>query len=125
MRANLNPQKENTGLGWFPRFLLVVAILVNIIPAGAQLAGKGSIKGNVTDPTGAVVSNASITATSVSRGTKLSVTSTASGDFDLSPLDPDVYTITVRAAGFVTTTQQNVQVNALEVSNVNFNLTVG
>src|ERR1700750_2257388 len=104
MRTNLSPQSELTGLCGLPRlFLIVIAILLNIIPAGAQLSGKGSIKGSVTDPTGAVVPNASVTATSTTRGTKLIVTSTASGDYNLSPLDPDVYSVTVNAAGFSTT----------------------
>ena len=81
MRTNLSSQSEVTGLARLPRLLLIViAILLNIVPAGAQLAGKGSIKGSVTDPSGAVVPDASVTATSTTRGTKLTVTSTGSGD---------------------------------------------
>lgn len=126
MRTNQIPQSEVNGWGWLVRLLLfAIAILLNSAPADAQLAGKGSIKGSVTDPTGAVVPNASITATSTTRGTKLNGTSRASGDYDLSPLDPDIYTVTVKAAGFSTTTQQNVHVNALEISNVNISLAMG
>ncbi len=126
MRTNLSPKSKASGLARFPRLLLIgIAILLSTIPLSAQLAGKGSIKGSVTDPTGAVVPNATITATSTTRGTKLTVTSTAAGDYNLSPLDPDIYTVTVKAAGFSTTTQQNVHVNALEVSDVNIALNVG
>jgi hypothetical protein len=53
------------------------------------------------------------------------VTSTASGDYELSPLDADIYTVTVKAQGFATTTQENVHVNSLEVANVNMTLRVG
>jgi hypothetical protein len=94
-------------------------------PAYAQLSGKGEIKGVVTDPSGAVVAHASVTATSVTRGIKSTQTTSAAGDYDISPLDPDNYTVTVAAAGFQTVTQQNVNVNALEISNVNVTLTVG
>ena len=38
--------------------------------ANAQLAGKGEIKGVVTDATGAVVPGATVTATSTTQGTK-------------------------------------------------------
>ena len=126
MRTKLSSQSEVTGSDWLPKFLLIaIAILLNIILAGAQLSGKGSIKGSVTDPRGAVVPDASVTATSTTRGPMLIVTSTVSGDYNLSPLDPDVYTVAVKAAGFSITTQQNVHVNALEVSDLNFRLSVG
>lgn len=36
----------------------------------AQLSGKGEIVGTVADPTGAVVSGATVVATSTTRGTK-------------------------------------------------------
>jgi hypothetical protein len=100
-------------------------VLLCIAPASGQLAGKGSIKGSVTDPSGAVVPNATITVTSTTRGTTLVVTSSGSGDYEVSPLDPDIYNIMVKASGFSTTTQENVHVNALEVSNVNINMKVG
>src|SRR5215471_13975709 len=123
MHTNLSSKSKRSGPSWFLRLLLIgIAILLNGIPLTAQLSGKGSIKGSVTDPSGAVVPNATITATSTTRGTKLMVTSTGSGDYNLSPLDPDIYTVTVKAAGFSTTTQQNVHVNALEVSDLNIGL---
>ena len=49
----------------------------------------------------------------------------SSGDFDLSPLNPDIYRVTVTAKGFQTLTQENVHVNALEVSDLKLALTVG
>jgi hypothetical protein len=101
----------------------VAAILTP--PASAQLAGKGSIKGSITDSSGAVVPNATVTATSTTRGTRLTTTSTSAGNYELTPLDPDVFVVTVTAQGFATTTQQNVHVNALEISNVNITLNVG
>jgi len=126
MHTNLSPKSKASGIGCFSRLLLIgMAVLLSSIPLNAQLAGKGSIKGSVTDPTGAMVPNATITATSTTRGTKLTVTSTAAGDYNLSPLDPDIYTVTVKAGGFSTTTQPNVHVNALEVSDVNIALNVG
>jgi Carboxypeptidase regulatory-like domain len=93
--------------------------------ASAQLSGKGEIKGTVTDASGAVVPGATVTATSASRGTMTATKTTSAGDFALSTLDPDTYTVTVTAKGFETTKQENVTVNALEIADVNVSLTVG
>jgi len=105
--------------------LLAAVLLFCAPPAGAQLAGKGAIKGVVTDPSGAVVPGATVVATSTTRGTKITRTTTSSGDYDISPLDPDIYTLVVTATGFQTTTQEHVNVNALETANVNVALVVG
>jgi hypothetical protein len=105
--------------------LLTAVVLLWSSSARAQLSGKGEIKGVVTDASGAVVPGAVVTATSVTQGTKLSRTTSSSGDFDLTPLNPDVYRITVTATGFQTLTQENVHVNALEVSDLKLALTIG
>ncbi|MDE3105067.1 MAG: carboxypeptidase regulatory-like domain-containing protein [Acidobacteriota bacterium] len=104
---------------------IFAVLLLAVLPAGAQLAGKGEITGVVTDPTGAVVPNATITAVSATRVTKTTVTSSASGQYIISPLDPDIYTVTVTASGFETVRQENVHVNAMEVADVPVQLTVG
>jgi Carboxypeptidase regulatory-like domain len=105
--------------------VLLTAFLVYVSPVSAQLAGKGEIKGTVTDQSGAVVPNATVVATSTSRGLKFSTKSSAAGDFSVSALDPDIYTLTVSAPGLSTTAQENIHVNALEVANVNVSLRVG
>ena len=105
--------------------LVATVVLLYMPCATAQLAGKGEIKGVVSDPSGAVVPDATVVATSTSRGTKTTRRTTASGDYDITPLDPDVYTVTVTAPGFQTTTQEQVHVNALEIATVNVALTLG
>jgi Carboxypeptidase regulatory-like domain/TonB dependent receptor-like, beta-barrel len=104
---------------------LIAVVLLWSSPASAQLAGKGEIKGVVTDSSGAVVPGATVTATSTTQGTKFTRTTSNSGDFDLTPLNPDIYTVTITAKGFETLTQQDVHVNALEVSDLKLALTVG
>src|ERR1035437_2605826 len=110
--------------GCFLVLLLTVAGIGGSV-ARAQLSGKGEIKGTVKDPTGAVVANATVTATAVSTGVSVTRPTNSSGDYDLSPLDAGVYTVTVVATGFEKQTQTNLQVNALEVMNYNPVLTVG
>jgi hypothetical protein len=111
--------------GMYKKILLLALTILTGSSAFAQLAGKGTIKGTVTDPSGAVVPNAQVTAISTTRGTALTVTSSASGDYEISPLDADIYTVTIKAQGFSTTTQENVHVNSLEVANLNVVLKLG
>jgi Carboxypeptidase regulatory-like domain/TonB-dependent Receptor Plug Domain len=105
--------------------VLAAAVMLWGTSAWAQLSGKGEIKGLVTDPSGAVVPGATVVATSTTRGIKITRKSTSSGDYDISPLDPDTYTITATASGFKTTTQENIVVNALEITSVNVSLSLG
>ncbi len=107
-------------------FVLLTAIaLLWSSSASAQLSGKGEIKGTVTDTTGAVVPGATVTATSATQGTTFTRTTSSAGEFDLSPLNNDIYKVTVTAKGFQSLTQENVHVNALEVSDLKLTLTIG
>ncbi len=107
-------------------FLLAALFLIAAsTAASAQLSGKGSITGTVTDPSGAVVPNATITATNPATGQIVSQTSASGGEFTISPLDPGVYTLTVSASGFQKISQGEIHVNALEAFTYNPKLTVG
>lgn len=93
--------------------------------AFAQVAGTGSIQGTVTDPTGAVVPGATVTATNVATGVNTISKTTSSGVFALTALQPGEYTVTVAASGFHTLQQQHVIVDALETVPVNPKLQLG
>jgi hypothetical protein len=111
----------------FPGFLLLLTaiVLLSSSPASAQLSGKGEIKGTVIDSSGAVVPDATVTATSTTQGTKFTRNTSSSGDFDLTALNPDIYAVTVTRSGFQTVTQNNVHVNALEIADIKITLPVG
>jgi hypothetical protein len=106
-------------------FLALLFTLTLARVTEAQLAGKGSISGVVTDPTGAVISNAQITVTSTTRGISLTAKSSGSGDYTVSPLDADIYTVSITAEGFQTTRQENVHVDALSVTDVPIKMMIG
>ncbi|MHB1021522.1 MAG: outer membrane beta-barrel protein [Acidobacteriaceae bacterium] len=91
----------------------------------AQVGGKGSINGTVTDSTGAVIPGATVTATEVATGVKTIRTTTSSGYYVLSPLDPGTYSVTLTAPGFQTLKQENVVVDALQVVGLNLTMQVG
>ncbi len=109
---------------WF-----VVAMLLCVgpmlAPAGAQTGGQGAIEGTVTDPSGAVVPNATVTVTDQASGVSTTRITSSAGLYTVTPLIPDKYTVTVTAKGFQAAKQQNIVVNGLNVTGYNATLTVG
>ena len=79
--------------------LFACASLLLTVPASAQSI-YGSIFGTVADSTGAIVPGATVTVTDEAKGTVVSVTSNASGDYTVPHLIPDVYDLKVTAKGF-------------------------
>ncbi len=65
----------------------------------------GIINGTVTDPSGAVVSDAKVVITNTGTGQTINLTSSASGAFSSGPLDPGQYKVQVTAKGFSSISQ--------------------
>src|ERR1044072_605306 len=89
-----------TTLRKFPRSvwaLLLVAICA--LPAAAQ-SNKGTITGTVTDPNGAVVKDAKVTATNAANGESREATTGEEGTYAIPALEPGNYRLTVDASGF-------------------------
>jgi hypothetical protein len=62
--------------------------------------GYGAVSGTVTDPSGAAIPNATVTATQVDTGRETTVTSSQSGAFVFTTLPPASYNFKVNAPGF-------------------------
>ncbi|MBS1822357.1 MAG: carboxypeptidase regulatory-like domain-containing protein [Acidobacteria bacterium] len=102
-------------------FLLALAFIAATGTATAQET-TAAVQGVVTDPTGAVVPNATVTATSASL-IKPSVTTTDShGFYRLNALPPGTYTITVNGAGMSYKATQ-FKLSAGDLPNFNISLT--
>ena len=87
-----------------------LVILTVAVPVLAQ-SPTGAIRGKVTDPSGAVVTNAAVTATG-SNGQSYSAKSGAGGVYEISGLTPGTYTLTANARGFSPFTQLSLVVTA-------------
>ena len=66
--------------------------------AFAQLGGTGTIQGTVTDPSGAIVPGAGVSATNVATGVKTTRETSAAGVYVLHALPPGQYVVEVNAA---------------------------
>ena len=103
------------------------AIVASVILGGSAFAQefRGTISGQVSDPSGAAVPNANVTVREVKTGTTNKTKSDAAGQYVVPFLLPGEYTITVDEPGFQTTTQQNVTVDAQAHPIINVTLQVG
>jgi hypothetical protein len=64
------------------------------------VGASGDITGTITDPSGAVVTNATVTATEVEKGLKRTAGTNSSGQYHLAGLSPANYNVSVNAGGF-------------------------
>ena len=99
-------------------------LLLCVRPASAQSV-YGSIFGTVTDSTGAAIPGATITVTDESKGTVVTTTSNASGDYSVPHLIPDVYDLKVNAKGFKIFEAKGIPVQADTAPRIDPTLQVG
>src|ERR1700722_6790454 len=107
------------------KLLGVVAFLLLFATFAAAQAGRGGISGLVSDPSGASVGKAKVTALNHATGVSESTVSTAAGLYSFVLLNPGSYSVTATAQGFETTVRDNVTVSVDQVSTVNIGLKVG
>lgn len=98
-------------------FTLVAAV------AFAQSTTSGDITGVITDPSGAVVTNAKVTATSDATGEAHTANTNAQGFYRFSFLKPGTYTVAASAAGFQATSRK-VQVGVGQAASANIAMAV-
>ena len=92
---------------------------------GHAQEGRGLIIGQVTDPGGAVVPNATVTAVREGTQQKYTAQTNSGGDFSIPYLQPGVYTVLVEAAGFKKALRTAVTVDVAGKVNLNISLDVG
>lgn len=105
--------------------LFLSVMFLSTVGPRAQTTGQGALEGTVLDPAGAVVPNATITATNQASGVASIRKSSGAGLYSVTPLIPGIYTVTVVAPGFQTLKQENIEVNGLTVTGLNLTLQIG
>lgn len=104
--------------------LLLIAVLVFTVPARGQVY-SGSITGEVTDPSGAVIPNAKVTVTDISKGYKYTTSTNSVGLYTLPGLSPSNYRLSVEATGFQTYVSSEISLVVNQHATVNPQLKVG
>src|SRR5947207_2278837 len=90
--------------------ILVAVSVCLLLAAGSAYAqgvgASGEITGTVMDPSGAVVPNATVTATEAQKGLKRTATSDSKGEYRLAGLPPSTYDVSSQLTGFRTSIQK-------------------
>ncbi len=109
---------------WGIAFFCIVVLLF-AAKANSQMTGTGSIQGIVSDATGALLPNASVTLTETSTQVTRTTKSGSSGAYAFPNINVGTYSLTVAAPGFETYTSTG---NVLEIGSsiaIDAKLTVG
>lgn len=104
------------------RSLLLLILLAGVAWAQRDLA---TLTGTVTDPTGAVIGNATVTITEVATGLAYTVATDSNGVYVRPALKAGTYTVQVEASGFKTAVQREVLLTAGDRVGVNIAMQVG
>jgi hypothetical protein len=99
--------------------------LAGSLPLQAQSTSGGGIQGTISDPSGAAVANAQVTATNTDTGVATIHTTSGTGTYSIQPLPVGTYNVEVVAKGFQRLLQENINVDNDSVVGLNLKLTVG
>ncbi len=103
-------------------------VLILLLAAGALFAQteKATLRGTATDPSGAVVQNATVVVSELATNVEARrVTTDASGNYEIPELKPSTYRIEVNEAGFRKFLADSVVLDPGQVRRVDIKLTVG
>ena len=106
-------------------FLSVCVLFLCASSLAFAQAGRGSISGVVSDPSGATVSGAKITALNQATGVAMHTVTSDAGLYSFVSLTPGTYVVTAGHEGFESVAQDKVLVTVDQASTVNIALRVG
>src|SRR6266404_1428231 len=92
--------------------LSLLAVLAAVLPALAQTDyATATLRGTVTDPQGAVVSGATVTAINSATGVSRKAKTGSDGSYQIQALPPGAYSVTFESQGFSKTVVKGVQLS--------------
>ncbi|HUA14351.1 MAG TPA: carboxypeptidase-like regulatory domain-containing protein [Verrucomicrobiae bacterium] len=103
--------------------ILTVALMLAPIASGQE--NQGAIAGNVTDPTGALITGAKLTAKNRSTGAVYGAVSSSAGAYRFPNVNIGTYDVTVSATGFKTVTLTGIVVQVATTSALDVKLSPG
>src|SRR5215203_1105366 len=105
--------------------LLALSLILSLGQVFAQSTVTGAIIGNVTDPQGGVVPNATVTVTNLGTNSVVTVNSNQDGGYRASNLPPGTYSVETAVSGFAPAKAETVVVEVGQTTTVDLPLTLG
>ena len=107
------------------RAVVVFGLLCSLsVPAFAQRT-TATIRGTVTDESGAVVEGAKVTAVGAETGLNREFTTNDAGSYSIRDLPVGLYILTVEKEGFSTAVVTDIELNVADIREINVSLAVG
>jgi len=106
-------------------FAVVLLWILNTAVTGWAQVDTATVTGTVRDASGAVVTNATVTATETDTGIKVTAKSKSDGNYVITPLKIGRYSVSAEASGFQTETRQNIVLDVQQNVRLDFQLRVG
>ncbi|MBC7932409.1 MAG: TonB-dependent receptor [Rubrivivax sp.] len=110
---------------WLSGLLSLAVLTMSLSSVALAQQPTGAIEGTVTDPQGAVVPNATVTAKSKATNLTRTVVSNDEGQYKIAQLPPDIYELRVAAASFKTSVARDVAVSVGANVALDFKLEIG
>ena len=108
------------------RYLVNVSCLCALLLSVAfGQADRGTVTGTVTDPSGAVVAGARVSAENMDTHNVVQTRTTSTGNFTLPQLPVGMWDVTVEAPGFSKYFQKNIRLVADQTATIDVQLKVG
>jgi hypothetical protein len=104
--------------------VILLAATAYLHPTSAQVL-YGSLVGNVTDESGAVVTGAAVTITNKGTGQTREALTNSEGDYVISNILPGVYDVRISRDGFTTSTQTDLTITANNALRLDTKMKVG
>lgn len=106
-------------------FAALLSFLLAASLASAQTANTGALNGTVSDPSGGVIPNATITVINQSTGARRSAVTGSNGSYLVPLLPPGLYQLKVAKDGFQETLITGVNISVAETHTTNVRLRIG
>src|SRR5882762_523395 len=106
------------------RFCTLLCFSPLIVPVGAQIR-SGTITGTVTDPSGALVVDATVVVTNAGTNVASTTKTTTAGDYTVPYLEAGTYTVSITKAGFETFEATGVRIESSQTARVDAILRLG
>jgi hypothetical protein len=111
--------------GRFNRAFKLLILLCALAVVSLAQTTRGSIAGVISDSSGAVISNATVSATPEAGGEARSVTTGSNGEYRIESLNPGLYRVEASAQGFSKKTVEHVAVRTSQIASTSLALQVG
>src|SRR5271154_7037910 len=115
--------RSTRGLTFF--LLPIIAIAMAVSCANAQVTGRGSISGTLSDSAGSVLPKTEVKVTNAATGVSQAILTNATGFYEVDNLLPGPYSITVSSHGFKSLVRNGIIIDAEQSARVDLALAVG